>query len=174
MSFGVLNFDMSFDNMPTGDSKKDALISMLKTRFPIDGTCIQIDISLKNAKDFLGELMKEKLSGYVVNMAKPTKSSTYTYVLNYQKAYDNRKYYVDTLANDLLPKRILQIENSFLEKQCRNEIEKKRLEESGEILTKQATTQELNILPSNYKEQYIYIGLGAVVLLVGLYIISKK
>jgi hypothetical protein len=41
-------------------------------------------------------------------------------------------------------------------------------------LTEKSAEQEKNVLPSGYKEQYIYIGLGAVVVLTSLYIISKK
>ena len=53
-------------------------------------------------------------------------------------------------------------------------LEKQNLNESGYLLSTQAEKQEQNVLPSNYKEQYLYIGLGSVVLLTGLYIISKK
>jgi hypothetical protein len=41
-------------------------------------------------------------------------------------------------------------------------------------LTKGASKQEVSILNPNFKEQYIYIGIGAVVLLLGLYVVTKK
>jgi hypothetical protein len=73
-----------------------------------------------------------------------------------------------------LNKELLGQENIFAENDCRNLIEYERLAESGMILTEQSAVSESNVLPSSYKEQYIYIGLGSLVLLVGLYVIAKK
>jgi hypothetical protein len=42
------------------------------------------------------------------------------------------------------------------------------------VITQQAIAQEQSILKPNFKEQYIYIGIGAVVLLLGLYLVSIK
>ena len=69
---------------------------------------------------------------------------------------------------------LLKKQNEFADKKCRDVLEKQNLNESGYLLSTQAEKQEQNVLPSNYKEQYLYIGLGSVVLLTGLYIISKK
>lgn len=66
------------------------------------------------------------------------------------------------------------MENRFVDNDCRSKIESKRLVESGKLLTIQAIKQEENVLKKNEKEQYIYIGLGSLVLLVGLYLIIKK
>ena len=66
------------------------------------------------------------------------------------------------------------IENRFVDNDCRSKIESKRLVESGKLITLQAIKQEENVLKKNEKEQYIYIGLGSLVLLVGLYLIIKK
>jgi hypothetical protein len=66
------------------------------------------------------------------------------------------------------------MENRFVDNDCRSKIESKRLVESGKLLTLQAIKQEENVLKKNEKEQYIYIGLGSLVLLVGLYLIIKK
>jgi hypothetical protein len=73
-----------------------------------------------------------------------------------------------------LNKELLSQENIFTENDCRNLLENERLAESGLILTEKSAIQESSVLKGNYKEQYIYIGLGAVVLLTGLYIVTKK
>ena len=49
-----------------------------------------------------------------------------------------------------------------------------RLDESGMILTQQSAKSEQNFSKESNKEQYIYIGAGALVLLVGVYVILKK
>jgi hypothetical protein len=173
MSFGILQFDMSMDNL-FGEPKQTKAYLEVKQNFPI-GDCITNDISLKKAKDLMSDFTKEKLNGYYVNMVRPDKikNVSYEYFLKYETAYKERRDYVNQML-DLLPKKILQIENASTMSDCRNLIEQKRLEESAEILTKQAIVQESNVLSSNFKEQYLYIGLGSLVLLVGLYVITKK
>jgi hypothetical protein len=173
MSFGILQFDMSMDNL-FGEPKQTKADLEVKQNFPI-GDCLTNDISLKKAKDRISEITKERLAGYNVGMVRPDKIKNvrYEYVLKYETAYKERRDYVNQML-ELLPKKILEIENSSTNSDCRNEIEQKRLEESGMLLTKQSAVSESNVLPSNYKEQYLYIGLGSLVLLVGLYVITKK
>jgi hypothetical protein len=173
MSFGILQFDMSMDNL-FGEPKQTKAYLEVKQNFPI-GDCLTNDISLKKAKDKLSEITKERLAGYNVGMTSPskTKNVTYAYLKLYEEAYNKRRDYVNEMF-ELLPKKILEIENSSTSSDCRNKIEQIRLDESGMLLTKQSAISESNVLPSSYKEQYLYIGLGSLVLLVGLYIIAKK
>jgi hypothetical protein len=173
MSFGILQFDMSMDNL-FGEPKQTKAYLEVKQNFPI-GDCLTNDISLKKAKDKLSEITKERLAGYNVGMTSPskTKNVTYAYILLFEEAYKKRRDYVNEMF-ELLPKKILEIENSSTSSDCRNKIEQIRLDESGMLLTKQSAVSESNVLPSSYKEQYIYIGLGSLVLLVGLYVIAKK
>jgi hypothetical protein len=173
MSFGILQFDMSMDNL-FGEPKQTNAYLEVKQNFPI-GDCLTNDISLKKAKDKLSEITKERLAGYNVGMTSPskTKNVTYAYILLFEEAYKKRRDYVNEMF-ELLPKKILEIENSSTSSDCRNKIEQIRLDESGMLLTKQSAVSESNVLPSSYKEQYIYIGLGSLVLLVGLYVIAKK
>lgn len=63
---------------------------------------------------------------------------------------------------------------SFISQNCRAVIEKKRLEESAELLLKESIKQENSVIKKNYKEQYLYAGFGAIILLVGLYIVKKQ
>jgi len=65
-------------------------------------------------------------------------------------------------------------ETEFSKLSCANKIEYKRLVETGEVLTDSAIEAEKNVLPKNTNEQYIYIGIGSVVLLTSLYIIIRK
>lgn len=71
-----------------------------------------------------------------------------------------------------LQKNLLDL--SFVSGNCRAVIEKKRLEQNAEILLKESIKQEESVLTKNYNEQYFYIGFGAIVLLVGLYIVKKQ
>ena len=79
------------------------------------------------------------------------------------------KFYVDALE-------VMKhgLEYSFINNLCRDKIEQKRLVESGKLITKQAIKQEESVLKKNEREQFLYIGLGSLVLLVGLYLIVKK
>jgi hypothetical protein len=65
-------------------------------------------------------------------------------------------------------------ETEFSKLSCANKIEYKRLVETGEVLTESAIEAENNVLSKNTNEQYIYIGIGSVVLLTSLYIIIRK
>ena len=49
-----------------------------------------------------------------------------------------------------------------------------KAEADAKVLTKESVKAEKNILEKNYKEQYLYIGFGAIVLLVGLFIVKKQ
>lgn len=65
-------------------------------------------------------------------------------------------------------------ESTFSTKGCRDIIENIRLATGAVEESKFAIRAEQQILPKNEKDQSLYIGLGAVVMLVGLYIVLKK
>jgi hypothetical protein len=65
-------------------------------------------------------------------------------------------------------------EATFATKGCRDIIENIRLTTGAVEESKFAIKAEQQILPKNEKDQNIYIGLGAVVMLIGLYIVLKK
>jgi len=79
------------------------------------------------------------------------------------------KFYISALAD-----RKGAYEAGFAKNQCADKIEKSRQIESAVLLTQQAIKSEQSVLPKNNTEQKIYIGAGALILLVGLYIIVKK
>lgn len=172
-----LNIDMSDFSTLGGyqsDSEKKVLYEV-NSKYPISNDCVSLDITLKKLKDRISEITVERLAGYNVGMPRPdkVKNATYDYLAKYEKAYNDRATYVNKLFEEL-PKRILAIENKLVELNCRNEIEKIRLQESAEILTQQSAKSEQNFLKGSNTEQYIYIGAGALVLLVGVYVILKK
>jgi len=79
------------------------------------------------------------------------------------------KFYISALQD-----RKGAYEAGFSKNQCADKIEKSRQIESAVLLTQQAIKSEQSVLPKNNTEQKIYIGAGALILLVGLYIIVKK
>jgi len=65
-------------------------------------------------------------------------------------------------------------ELTFNQADCRNKIEEDRLKESANLLTKTAIGQEKDVVDKSFNLQKVYIGVGALVLVVGLYIVLKK
>lgn len=66
------------------------------------------------------------------------------------------------------------MQSGFSSNNCSEKLEKAKQIQSGLLLTKEAIKSEESVLPKNNNEQKIYIGVGALLLLVGLYIIVKK
>lgn len=65
-------------------------------------------------------------------------------------------------------------EVSFNQFNCIDKIEEDRLKESANLITKSSIGQEKSVLDESYNAQKIYIGLGALILITGLYIVLKK
>jgi hypothetical protein len=63
---------------------------------------------------------------------------------------------------------------SFASNSCSDKIETQRQKETAVLITKTSIEQEKKVLGSSKKEENIYIGVGALVLLVGLFIVVKK
>jgi hypothetical protein len=139
--------------------EKDKEIELNKTQ--VEGCsknteeCLRIDANIKRQQD--------NISDYSADLLKPLKER--------KNKYNDKiiKGWLNTSKNDLL-----RLNNEFVDKDCRNNIEKLRIDETGFILTKQSEKTEKNVSPKNEVEQYIYISLGSLVLLTGLYLISKK
>lgn len=141
---------LSIDSNASPMTKK--VVEEIKTKFPKGGDCINLDISIKKAHGLLPSIYMEKAG----------------------EIYDyDRKDYINQMSK-FLPDWIGQLEAEFNKKNCRDLFEKKRLQDMATVLTKQSSLQEKSILDPNFKEQYIYIGIGAGILLLGLYVISKK
>ena len=66
------------------------------------------------------------------------------------------------------------LEEFSAKQNCSDKIETQRQIESALLITKTAIEQEKTVLGSSEREQNIYIGIGALTLLVGLVILVKK
>lgn len=66
------------------------------------------------------------------------------------------------------------LELSFASNSCADKIETLRQKETAVLITKTSIDQEKKVLGNSKKEENIYIGVGALVLLVGLIIVVKK
>lgn len=190
MAWGILDFGFdsifsTWDGFTGADDPREMFLrKKIKDTFS-SKDCFVLDANLKELKDSLAYLKAEKLNGYRMNLPnKPnfiekSYNDFNNYIQKEAKAFYRNNtqinsYYAEKMGNDLIPSAILFLENSSTLSDCRNVIEQKRLEESAGLISKQSAIQESNVLPENYKEQYLYIGLGSVVLLVSLYLISKK
>lgn len=80
----------------------------------------------------------------------------------------SQKYYMEEME----AKKMIW-ENTFARHGCRDILENIRLNDAGLNETKFAIRAEQQILPKNEQDTSLYIGLGAVVMLVGLYVILK-
>lgn len=65
-------------------------------------------------------------------------------------------------------------EKYFIDKGCKSRLESEKLKDDAITLTDLASQQETNVLKKNINEQYAYIGIGALVLLTGFYMVLKK
>lgn len=110
--------------------------------------CILLDEKLRKSIIIIDELQRKKLAGKFTAMD--------NLLLNQEIELKNKR------------------EMEFSKLSCANKIEYKRLVETGQITTDMAIKQEQEVLPKNNNEQYIYIGIGAVVLITSLYLIIRK
>jgi len=68
----------------------------------------------------------------------------------------------------------IALEQFSAQQLCADKIETLRQKETAVLITKTSIDQEKKVLGSSKKEENIYIGVGALVLLVGLIIVVKK
>lgn len=61
--------------------------------------------------------------------------------------------------------------NSIL---CSDSLEQKKLVENAKIISEESIKAEQQVLEKNKKEQFLYIGIGSVILLVGLFIVTRS
>lgn len=149
------------------------------------------DISDGGVKPFVyGTVEDFQSGGYVEPIQRKQVENKYPLKPeNCYKIDENLKLIVDEISSETkklltgeadrlyikeLETRKLAYEGAFNQKNCRDKIEEDRFNESANIITKSAIMQETNVLGKNYNEQKIYIGIGVLVLLAGLYIVLKK
>ena len=136
-------------------AQQDAVVNRVQNQYAWNGgSCTQLDKLIKDVRD---KVVAERL--------KPT---PYNYGLN-KGLTVNVEYYIQALVDQ---KAMLEL--LFAQYNCSDKIETLRQNESALLITKTAIEQEKTVLGSSKKEQNIYIGIGALTLLVGLIILVKK
>lgn len=166
------------------DPKDLALVDELsKKRFEIDSQRIYIDDELKKncEKEKVNCLSIDLSESELMSYIKELRDDLLRPLSKRKNCFENedktKTCYSDNTLKTLIEKankELLNLRNKSTENDCRTSIENTRLEQSAYMLTEKSETQEKNVLKSNYTEQYIYIGIGSVVILTSLYLISKK
>lgn len=143
-------------NFNLGNSTQiDASIDRVQSEFNWQGgSCVTLDALIKKVRD---KIVAERLS-----------PSAYNYGLHKGLAPSSENY-VDALLEHKS-----KLEGIFAGYNCADKIETLRQNETSVLITKTAIEQENKVLGNSKKEENIYIGVGALVLLVGLYIVIKK
>lgn len=118
------------------------------------GSCIELDKLILKVRD---KLVAERI-----------KPSAYNYGLN-RGLEPSANNYIQALVNHKGT-----LESIFVTNNCADKIEKLRQNESAVLITKQSILQEKAVLEPANTDQRIYIGAGALILLVGLYILVRK
>jgi len=118
------------------------------------GSCVELDKLIKNIRD--------------KTVAERIKPSPYNYGLT-RGLYFPASFYIQALVD-----KKATLEVIFASNDCSDKIEKLRQNESAVLITKQAIEQEMAVLKPANTDQRIYIGVGALILLVGLFIIVRK
>jgi hypothetical protein len=75
---------------------------------------------------------------------------------------------------NITKQKIADLEAKFSKLNCRDKIEAIRIRSFADALTETAIKSEKSILGKGFKEQKTYIALGGLVLLLGLYVVTKK
>jgi hypothetical protein len=112
--------------------------------------CIQLDVSIKDYKDEILTREKKKLE-----LGSLWTSSSETRLNKFKDETKDK-------------------ENDFINKGCKGRLESEKLKDNAITLTEMSSQQESNVLKKNVTEQYAYIGIGALVLLTGFYMVLKK
>lgn len=121
---------------------------------------VRTEVSYKDVRDCVqkDELIKSLRDDITYRKIKKIKSSTPVSEIFLQKLQD----------------RLLTEEKDFITKGCKGRLESDKLKSNAITITDLASQQEKNVLNKNFTEQYVYIGVGALVLLTGFYIVLKK
>lgn len=137
------------DKFPNTSRKLDVVLGYL----PME--CINLDEKIKQLSFDVEELNKT--------------TPTYTSGLDIMKSKNP-----DVLKLYILRKMLLRDKAYFNNQGCSDTLEAKKIEDNAKMLTKESAKTEKKVLEKGYKEQYLYLGYGAVIILVGLYIVTRS
>ena len=142
-------FDLDFQ------TQRNAVIDRVQNEYAWNGgSCVQLDKLIKDVRD---KAVSERI--------KPT---PYNYGVS-KGLVMYPSYYIQALVDH---RAVLEV--MFASNDCSDKIEKLRQNESAVLITQQAIEQEKAVLKPANTDQRIYIGAGALILLVGLVILAKK
>ena len=128
-----------------GDNQKAIQKVFWEEYYGMPDTCVDLDKAIKNISDkIVLERKKISLNGYQNAYIKALEAKKQTFI------------------------------GSFANNNCQDIIENIKLLETGIAQTKYAIKSEQKVIPKNEIDQKIYIALGGIVLLVGLYIVINK
>lgn len=113
--------------------------------YPITDNCKQLDVTLRDLILKISEEGQKLVSG------------------------NPNKIYLEALQ-----KHKIVLQNIFTTNQCAINIENERLDESGLLLTKQSIEVEESLKKNSTFDQNIYIGVGGLLLITGLFFLLKK
>lgn len=114
--------------------------------------CEKLDVELKR-------LQQAIINAYKMPLNFDERGNADLYQRAYKEELERKKSYWESL---------------FTKNNCRDVFENIRLQSAGLTETKFAIQSEQQILGESNKNQNLYIGIGALVMLVGLYVILKK
>jgi hypothetical protein len=131
-----------------------SIIKIFNTDKLDSNSCVKADENIKKISDEILELQKTTpaLTGYELATSRD----------------------VSVLKLEVLRRILLQYKTAFNKGECTDTLEQIKAEANAKILTKEAVKSEKQVLEKNYKEQYLYIGVGSLILLVGLYIVTRS
>lgn len=160
-----------FDENTALDSKfgqwreADLILQELRKKYP--DTEKSIIASLQTPPDCvkMDEQIKE-ISFEVEQLQKDTTTKTGLDIVQSTNPKEVRLY--------VLKNFLLELKQKFNNRSCTDILEAKKTEANAKMLTKESAKTEKKVLEKGYKEQYLYLGYGAVIILVGLYIVTRS
>jgi hypothetical protein len=145
-TLGSAESDYKPSESPTGSYIQTPQSKQVYYKYPNKAeNCYKTDENLKLIIEELSDETKKLLTGGANR--------------EYVKALQERKAVYELVFNSM---------------ECRDKIEEDRLRESANLLTKNAIGQEKDVVDKSFNLQKVYIGVGALILIVGLIVVLKK
>ncbi len=142
--------------------KKDAYKVYFDNQYPITENCIILDKQINDIQKDIDDIQKRELSHIKECNCSPI-SPQYGIGI-----------YTRNISKNYLKKLLIKKTNISALADCRNKIETIRTEESATIQQQYSIAAEKSVLGESKKKQYVYIGVGIVVFLTGLFLVIKK
>jgi hypothetical protein len=140
-------------NQSQSDRAREAGWAKVQSEFgSLPYNCEKLDIDLKRLEQAI-------INAYKIPLKFDERGNADLYQRAYKEELEGKKKYW---------------ENLFTKNNCRDVFENIRLKSAGLTETKFAIQSEKQVLGESNKNQNLYIGVGAIVMLVGLYVILKK